>query len=286
MTFSVVARSGDSFGVAVASKFPAVGALVPAARVGVGAAATQAMARVAYRDELLDLVAEGTSPADAVARATASDPASSHRQLGVVSAAGQATFTGADCIPWCGGRSGGDADSGYAIQGNILAGEQVVADMEAAWHAHADLPLARRLVQVLLAGDAAGGDSRGRQGAALYVVRAGGGYDAYGVVADLRVDDHPQAPSELARLVEVDELVTGVPAEVLPLSGDAAAEARFDEVAVGLARWGFPVPSSDLDGLHDALEQWAAVENLEMRMTREGIDPRVLDHLQAGPPQG
>lgn len=286
MTFSVVARSGETFGVAVASKFPAVGALVPAARVGVGAVATQAMARVAYRDELLDLVADGVTPAEAVARATARDTAASHRQLGVVSATGQATFTGADCIPWCGGRSGGDADSGYAIQGNILASEEVVAAMEAAWYAHAELPLPRRLVRVLLAGDAAGGDSRGRQGAALYVVRAGGGYDAYGVVADLRVDDHPQAPIELARLVEVDELVTGVPAEVLPLAGDAAAEARAREVAAGLGRWGVAVDGDGLEALHDALERWAAVENLEMRMRREGIDPRVLEHLGAGPAQG
>src|SRR5665811_1052924 len=130
MTFSIVARIGDAYGVAVASKFIAVGSVVPAARLGVGAVATQAMAKVSYASDGLALLAEGASAVDTVARLTSPDEGRQDRQLGVVAATDQSTFTGADCMDWAGGRCGGDKEGGYAIQGNILVGERVVLDME------------------------------------------------------------------------------------------------------------------------------------------------------------
>ena len=145
---------------------------------------------------------------------TAADSEREHRQLGVVGVDSQATYTGRDCLDWAGGRSGADDSGRYAIQGNILVGEQVVAEMERAWLEGAGQPLEHRLVAALLAGDAAGGDARGRQSAALVVVAAGEGYDDSGVRADLRVDDHPQAPQELARLLDLSDLYFGTAEDV------------------------------------------------------------------------
>jgi len=209
MTFSVVGQVGDAFGVAVASRFIAVGAVVPAARVGVGACATQAMAKVSYKQDVLDLLASGATATEAVHAVTSVDEGAAHRQLGVVALHSQASHTGSECLSWAGGLSGRDSTGGFAIQGNILAGSDVVERMRDTWLARADLPLPRRLVEALLAGDSAGGDSRGRQGAALYAVAPGSGYDGSGVLADLRVDDHPDAPRELARLLDENELVFG-----------------------------------------------------------------------------
>jgi len=270
MTFSIVARIGDAYGVAVASKFIAVGSVVPAARLGAGAVATQAMAKVSYATDGLALLATGTSAADTVARLTSLDEDRQDRQLGVVAAADQSTFTGRDCMDWAGGRSGGDDESGYAIQGNILVGEQVVLDMERAWLDNPRLPLAPRLMQALLAGDHAGGDRRGRQSAALYAVAPGAGYDHCGVLADLRVDDHPGAADELARLLDLHDLYFGPPGTVLPLQGALADEVRQHLVTLGRSQ----------PDLHDALQDWAGEANFEMRMTPDGIDARVLEALR------
>lgn len=270
MTFSIVAQSGDAFGVAVASRFPAVGSVVPGARIGLGAVATQAMARVSYRDAALDTLARGGDAAAAVEACVSPDAEREHRQLGVVGASSQAGFTGSECMPWAGGRTGRDADGGYAIQGNILTGPEVVAEMERAWLASTGQHFTDRLVGALLAGDAAGGDSRGRQAAALYAVQAGSGYDACGVLADLRVDDHPEAPQELARLLEVHDLVFGGPEEVRPLTGPLAAE-----VSERLGALGFAQPD-----VEDALAAWAGQENYEMRLSPGGIDALVLTALR------
>src|SRR5262245_3097557 len=160
MTFSIVARSADgkAHGVAVASKFLAVGAVVPAAVADVGALATQAYANLAYLPQGLDLLRNGSSPAAVVAELTGADDGRASRQFGVVGPDGDgATFTGPQCHTWAGGRSG----DGYAIQGNILVGPQVVEAMQQAWLASAGEPsLARRLFAGLRAGDAAGGDRR------------------------------------------------------------------------------------------------------------------------------
>ncbi|WP_099904396.1 DUF1028 domain-containing protein [Streptomyces sp. TLI_171] len=264
MTFSIVARDGSAFGVAVASKFLAVGALVPAAEARVGALASQAWANVAYRPQGLAMLGSGVAPDGVVAALLAADDGRPNRQLGVVGPEGPgATFTGQDCLPWAGGVAG----EGYAIQGNILAGPEVVRDMEAVWLASAELPFADRLVAALAAGDAAGGDSRGRQSAALYLVDPGRGVGGWGDTAyDLRVDDHPDPVAELRRLLAVHEVLHGTPdpAELLRLDGELAVEVRELLSAVG----------------YDSLDRWAGVENLEGRLVPGWIDPLVLNHLR------
>ncbi|EWT03586.1 major pilin protein FimA [Intrasporangium oryzae NRRL B-24470] len=274
MTFSIVARQGEAYGVAVASKFLAVGAVVPAARIGVGAVATQSYARVAYLDELIGRLASGESASGALAAATALDPGRETRQVGVVGASSAATFTGSECNAWAGGVARDDGDTAYAIQGNILTGPEVVEAMERAWLASTGRPFAQRLHAALVAGDAAGGDSRGRQSAALYAVEPGSGYDASGVLADLRVDDHADPVTELGRLLAEWEMYFGKPEDVRPLAGPLA-----DEVRERLARLGF---TGD-DPAH-VLADWAGNANYEARLSPDGIDARVLEALRAATP--
>ena len=270
MTFSIVARSGDAYGVAVASKFIAVGSVVPAARLSAGAIATQAMAKVSYAADGLAFLGAGASATDTVARLTSSDEGRDNRQLGVVGATDQCTYTGSGCMDWAGGVSGGDAESGYAIQGNILVGERIVLDMQQAWLDNPDLSFAMRLMQALEAGDHTGGDKRGRQSAALYAVAPGAGYDHCGVLVDLRVDDHPEATSELARLLDLHDLYFGPPGKVQPLEGPLADEVRQHLLTLGRRQ----------PDLHEALQDWAGEANFEMRMTPDGIDSRVLQALR------
>jgi uncharacterized Ntn-hydrolase superfamily protein len=271
MTFSVVARSADGsrWGVAVASRFLAAGGAVPAAEAGAGALATQSLANLGYRPQGLALLRSGLSAAAVVAALTAADDQRDSRQLGVVDAAGgSASFTGAGCYAWAGGATG----PGYAIQGNMLAGPQVVAEMERAWQDAGDgTSLARRLLAALAAGDAAGGDRRGRQSAALLVVdlAAGRGQGA-DVALDLRVDDHPRPVEELGRLVALGELYFGAPdpAAVLPLEGDVAAEVEGRLRTLG----------------HTSLTTWMEIENYEARLVAGGIDPVVLERLRGATP--
>jgi uncharacterized Ntn-hydrolase superfamily protein len=264
MTFSIVGRLGDALGIAVASKFLSVGAAVPAAAAGIGAIATQAYANLNYRPQGLALLRTGVSAAGTVAGLTAADPQRAERQLGVVAATGDgATFTGDECHPWAGGVVG----DGYAIQGNILVGPQVVEAMEAAWQA-AQGPLAARLLAALKAGDDAGGDRRGRQSAALLVVESGKGYGGTSDVAlDLRIDDHAAPVGELARLVRLHEFYFGRPdpATLLALTDELA-----DEIGDRVRRLGY----ADLTA-------WAGVENLEERVVPGHVDPLVLEHLRA-----
>jgi uncharacterized Ntn-hydrolase superfamily protein len=271
VTFSIVATMGDAYGVAVASKFLSAGAVVPAARSGVGAVATQAMAKMSYKEDVLHLLGDGWSASEAVAEVTAADPEAAHRQLGVVTSDSQATFTGEACIPWAGGVCGFDHTGRYAVQGNILVGSEVVTVMEKAWLENSRLGLTERLIAALLAGDAAGGDSRGRQSAAVYAVKPGTGYDGSGVLMDLRVDDHPDAPRELARLAELHDMTFGEPQEVRPLQGDLEAE-----VSARLLRLGYSDP--DTAG---ALAAWAGRENFEMRLSPDGIDTKLLAALRS-----
>jgi len=275
MTFSIAARVGDAYGVAVASKFIAVGSVVPAVRLGVGAIATQAMAKVSYGADGLALLAAGSSAPETVARLTEADEGRDNRQLGVVGATSQSTFTGPACMDWAGGVSGADANSGYAIQGNILVGEHVVALMQQAWLEDPSLPLVSRLMRALVAGDKAGGDKRGRQSAALYAVAPGAGYDHSGVIADLRIDDHLDATQELVALVDLHDLYFGSPGTVLPLDGTLADEVRLHLTSLGRSQ-------PDLEA---ALADWAGEANFEMRLTPDGIDSRVLEELRkAGGP--
>jgi uncharacterized Ntn-hydrolase superfamily protein len=279
MTFSIVGRSADgtSHGVAVASKFLAVGAVVPAALADVGAIATQSHANLAYRPQGLALLSTGTSAADTVAGLTAADPGRASRQLGVVAAGGPgATYTGDECHPWAGGVAG----DGYAIQGNILTGPEVVDAMHEAWLAGAPAaPLADRLLAALAAGDRAGGDRRGRQSAALLVVCRAGGYGgASDVQVDLRVDDDTDPVTALGRLLDLHHLyfTRADPATLVELTGALA-----DEVRVRLDRLGYPAAGPDPAALDTALGAWAGVTNLEERLAPGHIDPLVLKMLRA-----
>jgi uncharacterized Ntn-hydrolase superfamily protein len=207
MTFSIVARSadGESWGVAVASKFLAVGSAVPAAVAGVGAIATQADANVAYKGIGLAHLDEGATASVAVQRLIEEDEKRDHRQVGIVDVdGGAASHTGQACLDWAGSLIG----DGYAIQGNLLTGVEVVEAMEASWHDVSDpgVTLAHRLMAALRAGDAAGGDRRGRQSAAILVVREGAGYGGLDdIEVDLRVDDHEDPIGELDRLLELSD---------------------------------------------------------------------------------
>ncbi len=267
MTFSVVGRSedGTALGVAVASKFLAVGAAVPAAEAQIGAVATQSYANLAYRPDGLAMLRSGRGAQDTLDALVAGDEGRVQRQAGLVDAhGGAATYTGVGCHPWAGGRTG----EGYAVQGNILVGPEVVEAMESAWLGSAGEPLAVRLLSALAAGDDAGGDRRGRQSAALLVARRGGGYGGQSdIEVDLRVDDHAAPVAELHRLHDLHHLYFGRPdpATLLPLEGELAAE-----VAARLSALG-----------HPTLDDWAGVENFEERMVDGAIDPLVLDQLRA-----
>lgn len=200
-TFSIVAADPEAgeAGVAVASRFFAVGAVVPYARAGVGAVATQAFANTDYGPNGLDLLARGLNPEEVIRVLTRDDADRDQRQIGVVGAAGEsATFSGDECSKWAGGRNG----KNYAAQGNILAGKEVVAAMEHAFVDSAGRPLAERLYAALVAGDEAGGDSRGKQSAAILVVRERAGYGGRTDRAiDIRVDDHAKPIVEIGRLL-------------------------------------------------------------------------------------
>jgi uncharacterized Ntn-hydrolase superfamily protein len=201
-TFSIVARdptTGD-LGVGVQSKYFAVGSVVPHARAGVGVVATQARGNILYGPQGLDLLAEGRSPEQVLEQLLQDDPLREERQVGIIDAQGRAaSYTGSKTLAWAGGRTGQD----YAVQGNLLAGPEVVEAMAAAFET-AQGDLASRLVMALAAGQAAGGDRRGRQSAAILVVRAGGGYmgvsDRY---VDLHVEDNPAPIRELRRLLDI-----------------------------------------------------------------------------------
>jgi uncharacterized Ntn-hydrolase superfamily protein len=265
VTFSIVgfdASNGD-LGVVVASKFPAVGVVVPWARAGVGAVATQAWARTSYGPEGLTLMERSNCSAPvALERLVEADDGRDHRQVGMVDAAGRAvTFTGGSCMEWAGGRSG----EGYAAQGNILAGPEVVDAMCRAYEGAAG-DLVDRLLAGVAAGDGAGGDRRGRQSAALLVVRSAGGYEGYtDRYVDLRVDDHPQAPSELARVFEAYDR------DIL-IRNDAQLDAGADLVAdlqrrlARLGRFAGQADGTYDDATREAIAGFAGEYNLEGRL--------------------
>ncbi|GAA1509672.1 DUF1028 domain-containing protein [Kribbella lupini] len=267
MTFSIVAYDVESasWGVAVASKFLAVGAVVPWGRAGAGAVATQASANLSYGPDGLDLLSEGLSADEVVERLIAADGGRDSRQVGVVDAAGRgATYTGPECMDWAGGLAG----DGFAVQGNILAGPGVVPAMAEAWREGADEPFDRRLLGALAAGDQAGGDSRGRQSAALRVWRAGAAYGGQlDIAIDLRSDDHRAPVEDLGRLLSLHNLYFGKPdpATLLPLEGALA-----EEVTALLARLGY-----------STLDAWAGTENFEERLVDGQLDPLVLEQLRA-----
>jgi uncharacterized Ntn-hydrolase superfamily protein len=264
VTFSIVAAdtaAGD-WGVAVASKFPCVGAVVPWARAGAGAVATQSWANTAFGPDGLALMAGGVRAGQAVRRLLDGDEGREDRQVGMVDRAGEAaTFTGSKCMDWAGGVTG----EGFAAQGNILVGDRVVAGLAEAFVGTGG-DLCDRLLAALLAGDAAGGDRRGRQSAAMLVVRDGGGYegrnDRY---IDLRVDDQADAPHELARIFEVWDttmLIRNDP--LLPSSPELVEDLQRRLAALGRTT---AAPSGIYDDVtRKALADWAGEYNLEGRL--------------------
>jgi uncharacterized Ntn-hydrolase superfamily protein len=273
VTFSIVARSPDGthLGVAVASKFVAVGAVVPAAAAGVGAIATQAWANLAYRPDGMALLRAGQSAEATLHALVSADEGRDERQAGVVDGSGRsATYTGPGCMPWAGGRTG----EGYAIQGNILTGPDVVEAVERSWLSGTNVgSFSERLLAALLAGDRAGGDSRGRQSAAVLVVTPEGGYGGGSdVLVDLRVDEHPDPVPELQRILAVHSMLFGSTPidECLPLDGALAVEVTRRLAAAGHSR----------ETLAAGLASWAGVENLEERLHDGVIDPVVLEHLR------
>lgn len=274
MTFSIAAADMDEgdWGIAVASRFPCVGAVVPWARAGVGAVATQSWANTSLGPDGLALMGEGVEAQEALDRLLSADDGREDRQVGFVDGSGRAaTFTGSKCMEWAGGVTG----DGFAAQGNILAGAAVVAELGRAF-TEAEGDLCDRLLAALVAGDAAGGDKRGRQSAALLLVRAGGGYegrnDRY---IDLRVDDHADPINELVRifgvwdesmLVRNDPLLESTPDLVTDLQRRLAALGRYD---------GDPTGVYD-DTTRAALGDWAGEYNLEGRIRDDDLISQLL----------
>ncbi len=282
-TFSIVAYSAEegAWGVAVASKFLAAGALVSWARAGVGAIATQSYAKVSFGPDGLALLAQGKSAAETLKTLLQGDTNPQQRQVGIVDAqGGAAAHTGSACHPWAGHKVG----EAFACQGNLLAGASVV-DAMAQTYRTSKGELADRLLAALQAGDGAGGDKRGKQSAALLVVRAGGGYggdnDRY---LDLRVDDDEEPIKKLATLVSAHHLFFGAPRpeDAVPITEDIARELQSMMLALGY--WG-----GEINGRWDEMSKqafWAFVgnENLEERWNLEGdthkIDRVALNYLR------
>ena len=281
MTFSIAAWDPTSdppeWGVAVASKFLAVGSAVPWVRAGAGAIATQALANLSYGPDGLEMLEGGASAREVVGTLTSRDADGVHRQLGVVDATGGAdTFTGSECFDWAGGRVG----DGYCCQGNILTGPDVVDRMGEAFES-AQGELAVRLLAALRAGDEAGGDRRGRQSSALYVAREGGGYGG-GIdrSVDLRVEDHPGPVPELERLFHLHRLYFPRPEDLRFIPVD---DALAEELRGALKAAGYPSgEGSGYESIRNALFEYIGSENLEERWTEEPtIEAGILDHLRA-----
>ena len=277
-TFSIVAFDPEtgSLGIAVQSKFLAVGSVVPWASAGVGAVATQAMANYNYGPRGLELMSGGMTAAQTVEDLISSDEDREHRQLGVVDGRGRAaTFTGAECFEWAGGVTG----EHYAAQGNILVGRETVEAM-AKTYEQTEGDLAAQLLSALDAGQAAGGDSRGKQSAALLVVREGGGYGGDNDrVVDLRVDDHPDPIRELIRIRVLHTLYFGETRaeDVVAVDGDVRRE-----VADALRHTGY-VEAREVedDALLDALSAYIRTENFEEREQERGyLDRAVLEYMK------
>jgi uncharacterized Ntn-hydrolase superfamily protein len=266
-TYSIAACDLEArqWGVAVQSKFLAVGSVVPWAVPEVGAIATQAYANPSYGPNGLVLLSEGLSAQETVDKLVADDDGREQRQLGIVDGAGRgASFTGPECNEWAGGRTG----DCYAAQGNILVGAETVDALAETFEANAQLPLVQRLIECLAAAQAAGGDRRGQQSASVLVVERDGGYATLSdSLVDLRVDDHERPIEELRRIYGLHRRLFEIsPRENwLPLEGELRAE--VDERLASLG--------------HDSLASWAGVENLEERVDGdEAIDPVVLDALR------
>lgn len=271
-TFSIVAadpETGD-VGVAVASKFIAVGHVVPWVKIGTGAVATQALANVKYGPMALRYLSKGMSPSEVIKRLIEKDPKHEHRQIGIVNAKGEASaYTGSQCLPWAGHIIG----HGYAVQGNILAGENVIQSMASTFEKTSG-ELVDKLLASLEAGDKAGGDRRGKQSAAIIVMRKCGGYggckEGVGKYVDIRVDDHVDPVSELKRIFKLWDLT------LLSREDPSAVykwEEVWDKIANALIKLGYlktmPKGPKSIE-LRRAFERWIGENNFENKLRKDG----------------
>jgi len=278
-TFSIVAldRQTGEIGIAVASKFLAVGAVVPWAQAGVGGIATQAWANLSYGPEGLRLLSGGTPADEVVKRLVEPDEHRQQRQMGVVDAQGRsAAWTGQECFNWAGHRSG----DGFTCQGNILAGPQVVEAMAETFQRTAG-PLPERLVAVLEAGQGQGGDSRGQQSAALYVVKEKGSYGGYlDRYIDLRVDDHPTPIVELRKLLDLHRLYFATTERALTrLAGNVVRE--LQEILTRVGFYQGTITTEYDDATKEAFRRFCGVENFEERWRDDDqVDREILNYMR------
>ncbi len=279
-TFSIVARDPDNgdLGIAVQSKFPAVGAIVPWAKANVGAIATQAWANAAYGPDGLEYLSEGKSVEETLNLLLGQDQGSDHRQVGIVDGSGEvAVHTGSECMEWAGHVVG----DGYCCQGNILTGPDVVGDMSKAYEDKSG-DLIDKLFAALKAGQAAGGDRRGKQSAAILVVREAGGYeggnDRY---VDVRVDDHPYPIRELERifnLYDMTLLSRENPSDLLDIEGQVSQ--KIQEALVELDYLS-SISKDEFPGeAEKALQRFVNINNFENKARDDGkIWKSVFDYL-------
>ncbi|NMH68901.1 DUF1028 domain-containing protein [Bacillus sp. RO3] len=274
MTYSIVGYDPEEkeWGVAVQSKFLGVGSVVPFAKAGVGAVATQSYANTAYGPQALQLMEEGKTAEEAMDIITKDDPERHLRQVGIMDAGGNsATFTGEGCYEWAGGIAG----THFAAQGNILVDGNTVKAMAETFESTTGT-LAERLLHALDAGQEAGGDSRGMQSAALLVVKENEGYGGFNDrYIDLRVDDHPSPIKELKRIFLMHQLYfkESDPGRVVLLEGDIQEEVERELTRLGYAK--------ERKSLHQSLKDYLHTENFEMREQDENyIDLDVLDYMK------
>ena len=280
-TFSIVAADLATWdlGIAVASKFLACGAVVPWASAGAGAVATQSFANTAYGPEGIRMMRDGLSAGEALAKLLAEDADRDMRQVGLVDArGGAAAHTGPGCHAWAGHNVG----EGFTCQGNILVGQETVDAMAAAFRSSKG-ELSGRLVTALAAGEKAGGDKRGKQASAVYVVRPKGGYGGMNdVLVDLRVDDHPEPVTELRRLLELRDLYFGSSpdGDKLKIEGAVLADLKRIMGSRGLYRGDASSPWDETT--FKALDTFIASENFEERvdLKKRMIDAPVLAYLR------
>lgn len=277
-TFSIVAANPETgeVGVAVQSKFLAVGAVVPWAKANVGAVATQSWANTTFGPEGLRLLEKGLPPEEVIDKLIAGDPGRSLRQVAVINSDGEASaFTGHECYDWAGHKIG----KHHSCQGNILVSGKTVSEMSRAFE-ESEGPLAERMLKAIAAAQQAGGDSRGKQSAAVYVLQEGAGYGSYNdVKVDLRVDDHPEPIEELQRLYELHKLYAAPSQEKLPIEEDVLKTVVEQLVKTGLLA---SASHSSYDAeVKEALKTFVLRENFDDHWSEEAcVDESVLEYLK------
>jgi len=278
MTFSIVGFDPNTkeLGIAVQSKFLGVGAVVPWAKAGVGVVATQSYANTSYGPNGLELMAAGKTANEALELLLENDSERELRQVGIVDATGNAaTFTGSECYDWAGGITG----KYFAAQGNILVNEETVLEMGRVFE-QTEGTLAERLLAALDAGQAAGGDSRGMQSAAILVVKENGGYGGFNDrYIDLRVEDHQNPISELIRIYHLQQLyfAPSKPEKIVDIIGEVK-----EELIQNLLRLGYLKQTPDSNEmLYEALTTYLHTENFEVREQETGkIDGEVVEYMK------